>query len=181
LIRSGASGYDAAVTVHGEHRATPLSWVVDVEVLALSVREGQLHHRCLTATLRSPASPHDVAREMAGLRLDDRAALCHSTSWRVEEDHRVVLTYAALPDPDDHAARPFAPSLIVAASDPVSPQPEMLRRENVLTHALRHLAMLSREDPTIGALVPRHPELWEAIRQAAARAVTAREDQLRAG
>jgi hypothetical protein len=178
VIRSGRNGYHAGVKRHDSSPATTPCWLVDVEVLALSWRDGRLHHRCMTQTLEAPASPHDTARLMADLDPEDPGALCHSTSWRADGDSRVVLTYAALPDPADRAARPCEPGHIVAAGDAVSPQPQVLHREHVLTHALRHLSMLSREDPTVRKLVPHQPQLWAAIDEAAARAVTAPEDEL---
>lgn len=43
-----------------------------------------------------------MARDLAGLGTDP-AALLHSTSWRFRLD-KVVLTYAAVPDPDPAGA-----------------------------------------------------------------------------
>lgn len=155
-------------------------WLVQVEVIGLSLRDGRLHQQCTTETLAAPASPHATALRLAGLDPADPAALCHSTSWRVQDDRRLVLTYAALPVAWTGEATPCRPSLIVAAADAVLPQPELLEPEHVVTHALRHLALLSREDPTVRALVDQAPGLWDAIRRTAAGAVTATEDDVAA-
>jgi len=152
----------------------PPGWVVDLEVLALSLQHGRLHHRLLTQPVPPGVEPHEVAVQLAGADPGDAAVLCHSTSWRQEGPSRLVLTYVLLPDSPGPGAEHYVPSPIVAATDPASPQPEEVEVENVLAHALRHLAMLSREDPTIRRLVPLEPPLWEAIRQAA---VTARTEQ----
>jgi hypothetical protein len=80
----------------------------------------------------------------------------HSTSWR-HAANEVVLTYlAALPPdfvlPRDWQATPVT-QVELARGDATTPPP-IIAIEQVLEHALRHLAWLSREDAVIGEALP---------------------------
>ena len=82
-----------------------------------------------------------------------RPAVVHSTSWR-HEDGRLVLTYVAvLAGAPPAAARLVAhlvPPGALARGGAITP-PESLDVDQVLHHALRHLAWLQREDPAVAA------------------------------
>jgi hypothetical protein len=82
-----------------------------------------------------------------------RPSVVHSTSWR-HEGGRLVLTYVAVLD-----AEP--PSVAGLVGGPVAPgaparggattPPASLHIDQVLHHALRHLAWLQRDDPAVAA------------------------------
>src|SRR6185436_10009444 len=80
--------------------------IVEVVLLSADPAAGTLRYRTRTAPLARGRHPDGIARDLAGLDASDAAAdaatgaaLLHSTSWRFRRD-RVVVTYAALPDPD---------------------------------------------------------------------------------
>ena len=82
-----------------------------------------------------------------------RPSVVHSTSWR-HEDGRLVLTYIAVlaagpPPAAGLVARPASPGA-PARGGPTTP-PVILDVDQVLNHALRHLAWLQRDDPAVAA------------------------------
>lgn len=82
-----------------------------------------------------------------------RPVVVHSTSWR-HEDGRLVLTYIAVlaaepPAATGLVARPLAPG--APARGGATTPPASLHVDQVLHHALRHLAWLQREDPAVAA------------------------------
>jgi hypothetical protein len=82
-----------------------------------------------------------------------RAGVLHSTSWRHEHGH-LVLTYIAVLDADPPpsaglAGRPDRPG--APARGGATTAPAGLRVDQVLDHALRHLAWLHRDDPAVAA------------------------------
>ncbi|NUT34854.1 MAG: hypothetical protein HOV79_17495, partial [Hamadaea sp.] len=114
-----------------------------VETILLSAAHGLLHFRVRRAQLPDGGHPDDLARELAGFAADgDGARLLHSTSWRFT-DGAVVLTYAALPDPEPFAAVPldlWRP--LPYADDPLAPALARVDDVDVAAHACRHLAYL---------------------------------------
>jgi hypothetical protein len=147
-------------------------WTLQVEVLVVSERGGRLHFRRDVSEVDPSESPHDVAVRLAGIDAEDPASFCHSTSWRVADSGAITVTYVALPDNAASRAVPLVASHIRAADDPLCPEPRDLDAENIAMHAVRHLAMLSREDPTVQELVPRARRLWQCIVNAAKLAET---------
>src|SRR5919201_881087 len=114
---------------------------VTVEAVLLSTRHGQLHHRVRARELPDGGHPDDLARDLAGFAtgVPDPARLLHSTSWRYAGD-RVVLTYAALPDPDPALADPLDPDRPAPyAEDPLAPALTGLSPHDAAVHACRHL------------------------------------------
>ena len=90
--------------------------------------------------------------------------MLHSTSWR-HAGNEVVLTYLAVlpsghPLPESWEEAPVARSDL-ARGDVTAPPPA-IGVEQVLEHALRHLAWLSHEDPVIGAALPGWSGVLEA-------------------
>lgn len=147
-------------------------WTLHAEVLALSVHNGQIYFRHLSSIVPPSTPPHEVALALTDTGDEDPASLCHSTSWRSPAPGRVVVTYVVLPDRMTADAVPLQERAIIAADDGLCPEPGDVDAQNVATHAVRHLAMLSREDPTVQALVPHAPALWQCIVATAGRAET---------
>jgi hypothetical protein len=150
----------AALLVAGAGRgrgpAEVAAGVTLLEILPVTIAAGLIHsllpRHAASWQLACPpgADPGPVVVEaLRGRGL--RPSVVHSTSWRHQEG-RLVLTYLAV------LADPAAPTGGLVAS-PVRPQPlarggaltapASLRVEQVLHHALRHLAWLQREDPGI--------------------------------
>jgi len=81
----------------------------------------------------------------------------HSTSWR-HEDGRIVLTYVAVVEAPS-ALPPGSLDIVaiqrsdLARGSSMSP-PRSIGVEEVLEHAIRHLAWLAREDPAIAGALP---------------------------
>jgi len=137
--------------------------VTVVETVLLSLRAGRLCFRVRSRRLASGTHPDELARRLAGLRGGEPAGLTHSTSWRYDGG-AVVLTYAALPDPDPTDAIPLDPDRIVPyPADPLAPGAVRLSAHDVAAHAGRHLAYLRRTDPLAGRAAAAQPALWEAI------------------
>jgi hypothetical protein len=118
------------------------------EKLMFLRREAPLDRRgpdVVVAELRRGASG-------AGPFLDGAPAIIHSTSWRFESDGTVVLTYLAFGErPSPHAAglaevetMPWRQLPGLASTDPDKPRPAVLHHQDVLSHGLRHLALLAR-------------------------------------
>jgi hypothetical protein len=129
-----------------------------LEILPVTMTTGSIHglcpHGAASWQLAGPpgADPGPVVVEALRAR-GLRPTVVHSTSWRHQDGH-VVLTYLAVLA----ATAPTGGGLVAV---PVRPQPlarggaltapTSLDVEQVLQHALRHLAWLQREDPEIAA------------------------------
>jgi predicted PurR-regulated permease PerM len=140
-----------------------------VEVILLSAepeQPGQLRYRSESAVLT--AGPDDLAASLA--ELDHPHAILHSTSWRFADDV-VVLTYAALPDPDPHLpTRPVPLGQVVTSGDPEEPDPQP-DLDNVAAHACRHLAFLMKTDSAVAEAIGQHSgvdQVLQALTPAAA-------------
>jgi len=141
-----------------------------VEVLYLRVdRAGEpgLAYR----TVRHPLDGGTTPDELAGQAGPSGAgSVVHSTSWRHEVGVGVVLTYAALPDPDPSVpAETLVAPTVVCSEDATRPQPHGLHGHHVAAHAVRHLAELAERDPTVAvaAREREHHELWRQVRRVA--------------
>jgi hypothetical protein len=111
-----------------------VSWSVVVEVLLLRLEQDRIAYRSGRTTAAPGADLDAVALALAGLEDD---AVLHSTSWRREDD-RLVVTYAALPDPrPDLPAEPLVAPAVVAGSTPLAPSPEQLHEHHVAATATR--------------------------------------------
>lgn len=134
-----------------------------VETVLLSSNGGELRYRVRSAELARGGHPDRLAFELSGLDPADPAGLLHSTSWRFDAD-RIVVTYAALPDPaPDHTVRPLAGSSLAVSVDPLAPSPDRIDAAAVVLHACRHLAYLHRTDPVVADRAASAPELWTVI------------------
>ena len=152
-----------------------MGWPVVVEVVLLRLHgDGALAHRHVSAVAPAGTDLDDHALALAGPLADD--AVLHSTSWRQDGD-RLVLTYAALPDPDPVApAQPLLTPSIVAGSTSLRPSPEVLHEHHVAAHAVRHLADLAERDPVVTAAAAQDPLLWAAVARTARRPPTGTHD-----
>lgn len=140
---------------------------VQVEVMMLSVLDGdRLGWRVAAGRLPAGCHPDARARELAGLGARiPTATVVHSTSWR-RAAGGLILTYAVLPDPHpgQGVVRPVPPGLEVACSaDAAAPTPAVVRIEDVLAHALRHLSLVARTSPAVVEAVDVYPLLWGAV------------------
>jgi hypothetical protein len=136
-----------------------------IETVLLSAHAGQLRYRVRTEQLPDGTHPDALARALTGFDLDhvDPARLLHSTSWRFDGG-AVVLTYAALPDPDPATALPLKPDQTLPyAVDPLAPSLDRLSVHDVAVHACRHLAYLRQTDPVVSLTADEAPELWQLI------------------
>lgn len=134
-----------------------------VETILLSATHGRLHFRVRRAPLPDGGHPDALARELAGFHDVDSGRLLHSTSWRYAHG-RVVLTYAALPDPDPSDAVPLDLWRPLAyADDPMAPALTQVDDEDVAAHACRHLAYLRRTDPLVALTADVAPQLWDLL------------------
>ncbi|WP_422771485.1 hypothetical protein ACN28C_33565 [Plantactinospora sp. WMMC1484] len=137
---------------------------VEVETILLSAVRDGLRFRVRAGALTEGEHPDAVARNLAGLSHRDPHALLHSTSWR-SQDTGIVLTYAALPDPDPETGRstPVHSEAIAGQDDPLAPASVTVRPVDVAVHACRHLSFLRHTDPLVAGLAADLPDLWRHI------------------
>jgi hypothetical protein len=135
---------------------------VSVETVLLGVADTHLTYRIAAGPL-GDHHPDAVARTLAGLDHSRIGALLHSTSWRYGS-HGVILTYAALPDPDPAGAialdDPIEPPV---SHDPLAPSPTHVHAAQVAAHACRHLAYLRHTDPVVAAVARESPRMWSLL------------------
>jgi hypothetical protein len=95
-----------------------------------------------------------VASALAGHGLHPLAI--HSTSWRFERG-RLVVTYLAVLNVSDPPAEQLQATEVrrsdLARGSAFEPPPT-IEMDHVVEHALRHLALLSKDDPAIRSLLP---------------------------
>jgi hypothetical protein len=129
-----------------------------VEVLLLSVPEDTLTYRTVRRTLPEHEEPDAVAWRACRPRRDG-PFLLHSTSWRYDRG-RVILTYAALPDPRPGSRNRPIPLHVGQRRNANTPS-----TEQIAAHACRHLAFLAHTDDTVANDLCRHPRLRSLILQ----------------
>ncbi len=133
---------------------------VVVEAVLLSAVAGKLHYRVRSAELPDGGHPDALARDLTGLTVE---GLLHSTSWRFDRG-AVVLTYAALPDPQPLGSQPLdATRPTPYAIDPLAPALDGVSPHDAAVHAGRHLAYLRQTDPVVALAAACAPELWDLI------------------
>jgi hypothetical protein len=135
--------------------------VVEVVLLSAAPNLRVPRYRMRTAPLDGHRHPDAVARDLAGLG-DGPAGLLHSTSWRFLHN-RVVVTYAALPDPDPLDAVPVPGDGGASGAGPLAPAPARITADDIAAHACRHLAYLRHTDPLVAARAGAVPGLWQLI------------------
>jgi hypothetical protein len=104
----------------------------------------------------SPGRPADAVLGAALARYGLAARVLHSTSWRHDADH-VVLTYLAVVQPpaglNTNLASEPVRRVDLARGDSVA-APASIAVDQVLEHALRHLAWLVADDPAVADALP---------------------------
>ena len=153
--------------IHGlPDAASELPWSAQfvmqaIEVLPVALEGGAIvslkpaHADSFVVGWPAGAKPEETAAQVLGM-LGLTPQVLHSTSWR-HAGTEVVLTYLAVLDPgcalpDSWVATPVAHTEL-ARGDETTPPPT-IAVDQVLEHALRHLAWLSREDEVIGRALP---------------------------
>ena len=146
----------------------PLSespWSADFVMQAIEVLPVLLRNGCLWALLPEHADsfvvawpagarPEEVAVQ-AMVQLGMESAVLHSTSWR-HAGKEVVLTYIAVVPPG--SVPPPSWKIVevgrseLARGDATAP-PSSIGIMQVQEHALRHLAWLRQDDPTIAGIL----------------------------
>lgn len=131
-----------------------------IEVLPVSLRSRRLwslrpeHADSFVLGWSAGAQPEEVAAQ-AMAQLEMEPIVLHSTSWR-HAGKEVVLTYIAAVPPDS-VAPPSWQIVEVARSDlargDATAPPSPIGVSQVQEHALRHLAWLRQDDPTIADLL----------------------------
>ena len=133
-----------------------------MEVVLLSERDGVLCYRVCREELEDGVHPDDLALSLAGLTLCTPGALLHSTSWRYDAG-TLVLTYAALPDPEPAESRAVDVDAMVISGSPLVPSPYAIDRDAVAAQACRHLARLFATDPVTIEAAAAAPGIWTLI------------------
>jgi hypothetical protein len=135
-----------------------------IEVLPVALVESRIvslrpaHADSFVVGWPAGAKPEVVAAnalEMLGLQ----TLVLHSTSWR-HANAEVVLTYLAVVAPGFRLPESWEAAPVrhteLARGDTTAPPP-VIGIEQVVEHALRHLAWLSKEDEVIGHALPEWP------------------------
>lgn len=146
---------------------------IDIELILLRAGSAGLRYRAVRFPLRPGATPDESALAVATDRCGVTPDVCHSTSWRYEPSGALWLTYATLPDVSQSTAgvRLVAPA-VLSSGDPLRPTPIDVHDHHVAAHAVRHLALLSAEDPAVRSVAATDPDTWSLIRSAADRMPT---------
>ena len=166
LRRTDLQGDRPSHDIHGmPEPPSETLWSADfvmqaIEILPVSLRRGRIwslhpgHADSFVVGWPAGAKPEDVAAQ-AMAQIGVEADVLHSTSWR-HANKEVVLTYIAVIPPDT----PPPPSWEIvevarselARGDATAP-PSSIGIMQVQEHALRHLAWLRQDDPTIAELL----------------------------
>ena len=96
---------------------------------------------------RDSSDPDSVAHGL--MPSDCRPVILHSTSWRWEKNGTLILTYLAFSE--DSKCESAEPSRLAwnellppQTTDPKKPRPAVIRQQEVLAHAVRHITFLVR-------------------------------------
>lgn len=154
-MRAALAALLTATTATTGLASEPAVTRVEVEVFTVGLATKEETARFLRArgSLTGGMNP-DVRAKALAAEAAPELLLIHSTSWRWEEDGRIVLTYLAWARDGGLSARaaPMPPLAPVAPTDPLHPRPKELRELDPLAHGLRHLAFLARQaDGTVAA------------------------------
>ena len=131
-----------------------------IEVLPVLLQDGRLwslrpeHADSFVLGWPAGAKPEEIAAK-AMVQLGMEPAVLHSTSWR-HAGKEVVLTYIAVVPPDSVPPPSWQIAEVarseLARGDATAP-PSSIGVMQVQEHALRHLAWLRQDDPTIATLL----------------------------
>jgi hypothetical protein len=159
---------------HIEGPVSQTPWSPDFVVQALEllvvhatgdgiVRLRPIHAPSLQVGL-PPGRAADSVLADALARYGLEARILHSTSWRHDGEH-VILTYLAVVDPPGAPNENLAPEVVgraALARGAATAAPASIQVEQVVEHALRHLAWLLHDDPAVAAALPGWVPLLEA-------------------
>jgi len=138
-----------------------------VEVIHLGLTDdGQLGWSSATQILRGDDNPDTTARSLttgAGT-----LQLIHSTSWRWMPPDTVILTYAAVATPPvgiEWSTSKLTDPIIVSSGDALTPRPDALHEHHIVAHAVVHLSLIARRDPTVAAVaqLPANRDLFATL------------------
>jgi hypothetical protein len=123
--------------------------VLELFVCTRQGKDAVIFHHCQTDITGSRMDPDAVMRTelvRLGLVNGHSARYAHSTSWRYEGG-RTLLTYLVWVNQDALLGLRTSRLLLDEAeaprsSGPLAPRPDMLRKKDVLMHALMHLRYL---------------------------------------
>lgn len=92
-----------------------------------------------------------VEEHAEALRAGHDDSIIHSTSWRCDHSNLVVLTYIVYSDnfifPKGKAKKIAIESLKIATSEDINkPKPIAIAEKNIVSHGLRHVSFLMRND-----------------------------------
>lgn len=99
-----------------------------------------------------------LQQDFPHLALNPQDLLIHSTSWRFEQQAKLIITYLVYSEKLCLAQQKSSvlsiDSLAVAKSDnPKVPRPALLEEHHIISHAFRHLSFLAKNDPTVGTVL----------------------------
>ena len=150
-----------------------LPWSADfvmqaIEILPVAYGDGRVvylkpeHAESLVVGWPAGAKPEEIGLR-ALERLDLEPIVLHSTSWR-HAGTEAILTYLTVVSPAFEMPRSWVKIPVgraeLARGDTTAPPPT-IGVEQVLEHALRHLAWLLKDDPVISETLPEWRELLE--------------------
>ncbi len=112
-----------------------------------------IHADSLRVGLPPSKQPADVILSTMA-RYGMEPIVVHSTSWRSTPD-RMILTYVVVVPPMDVDAAGSLTAVTVGRADlargEATAAPKVIGVDQVIEHALRHLAWLVRDDPAVGS------------------------------
>lgn len=103
-----------------------------------------------------PGRAADAVLGVALARYGLEARILHSTSWRHDGEH-VILTYLAVVDAPAVLNENLVPEAVGRsdlARGAATAAPSSIAVDQVVEHALRHLAWLVHDDPVVAAALP---------------------------
>jgi hypothetical protein len=136
----------ASTTVAEEKPVTRVEVEVFTVGLPVAGSGERLRYVHARGELTGGQNPDGLAKSLAADSAPELAVI-HSTSWRWEEDGRIVLTYLAWAK--DGALSPRAAAIPAlkppGPTDPLKPRPKEIHELDPLAHGLRHVAFLARQ------------------------------------
>lgn len=137
-----------------------------IEILPVASRDGEiislrpLHAESFIIGWPAGAKPEEAAAR-ALEQLGMKPIVLHSTSWR-HTGGEAVLTYLTVVPPETESHPDWQAVVVrrteLARGDATAPPPT-ISVDQVLEHALRHLAWLLADDPAIASSLPEWPPL----------------------
>lgn len=130
---------------------------IKLEIFFTKLLEDKIvYHKHIVNITGAQENPDDVILKLVGDETNETPNMIgnkfviHSTSWRYE-NNEIVLTYIVYSDSVDFSNHPTKELLtkdfiIAKSNDSKRPSPSIIKEENVLSHAIRHLGFLIKTD-----------------------------------